>query len=38
MEVIVTFTVNGRERTVTTEGGRSLLEVLREEFEVVGVK
>ena len=38
MEITITLTVNGIDRTVTTEGQRSLLEVLREEFDVTGVK
>ena len=38
MEVTIALTVNGRERVVTTEGTRSLLEVLREEFDVTGPK
>ncbi|HEV8606784.1 MAG TPA: (2Fe-2S)-binding protein [Tepidisphaeraceae bacterium] len=32
------FTVNGQERTVTTEPARTLLDVLREEFQLTGAK
>ena len=38
MDVTVTFTVNGEKRTVTTDRGRPLLEVLREDLEANQVK
>lgn len=38
MDATVTFTVNGEERTVTTDAERSLLDVLREELHVTGAK
>jgi aerobic-type carbon monoxide dehydrogenase small subunit (CoxS/CutS family) len=38
MEKTITFTVNGRERTVTTEPERPLLEVLREDLGLTGTK
>jgi len=38
MDVTVTMTVNGVERTVTTDAQRSLLDVLREEFHLTGPK
>ncbi len=38
MDVTITLTVNGEKRTVTTDPGRSLLEVLREEFQLTGTK
>ena len=34
----ITFTVNGREATLTTETQRSLLEVLREDLQLTGTK
>jgi len=34
----VKFTVNGQEKSVTTDPGRTLLEVLREEFQLTGAK
>ena len=34
----VKFTVNGQERSVTTDGSRTLLDVLREEFQLTGAK
>jgi aerobic-type carbon monoxide dehydrogenase small subunit (CoxS/CutS family) len=34
----IKFTVNGQERTVTTDPGRTLLDVLREEFQLTGAK
>ena len=36
MSTTITFTVNGRERDVTTEEDRPLLEVLREDFDLTG--
>lgn len=38
MDAMVTFTVNGEERTVTTDSSRSLLEVLREDLHLTGAK
>ena len=38
MDTKVSFTVNGREKTVTTDGRRMLLDVLREELGLTGVK
>jgi len=38
MDATFTFTVNGQEKTVTTDRQRSLLEVLREEFHLTGAK
>ena len=38
MDVTVTLTVNGIERTVTTNPDRPLLDVLREEFHLTGTK
>jgi carbon-monoxide dehydrogenase small subunit len=38
MDVTVNFTVNGKKKTVTTDPGRSLLEVLREELDLTGTK
>ena len=38
METTVSFTVNGRDRTVTTDGRRMLLDVLREELNLTGTK
>jgi len=38
MDVTVTLTVNGKKRTVTTDPGRSLLDVLREDFHLTGTK
>jgi aerobic-type carbon monoxide dehydrogenase small subunit (CoxS/CutS family) len=38
MDVTVTLTVNGIERTVTTDPQRSLLDVIREEFGLTGTK
>jgi aerobic carbon-monoxide dehydrogenase small subunit len=34
----IKFTVNGQERTATTDPGRTLLDVLREDFELTGAK
>jgi aerobic-type carbon monoxide dehydrogenase small subunit (CoxS/CutS family) len=34
----ITFTLNGQSRTVTTEPERSLLEVLREDLDLIGSK
>jgi len=34
----IKFAVNGQERTVTTDPGRTLLDVLREEFQLTGAK
>jgi len=34
----ITFTVNGQQRTVTTDGTRPLLEVLREDLHLTGTK
>ena len=38
MNVKVTLTVNGKERTVTTNPERSLLDVLREDLHLTGTK
>ncbi len=38
MEKTIPFTVNGQVRSVTTDPERSLLEVLREEFQLTGTK
>jgi aerobic-type carbon monoxide dehydrogenase small subunit (CoxS/CutS family) len=34
----IKFTVNGQERSVTTDGSRTLLDVLREELQLTGAK
>lgn len=38
MPSTLTFTVNGQNRTVTTDPQRPLLDVLREEFKLTGTK
>ena len=38
MDTKIVFTVNGKSRTVTTDPGRSLLEVLREDLQLTGTK
>jgi len=38
MDVTVTLIVNGKERTITTDRQRSLLDVLREELHLTGAK
>ncbi|MGB2806483.1 MAG: (2Fe-2S)-binding protein [Sedimentisphaerales bacterium] len=38
MDVKVTFTVNGKEKTISTDPERSLLDVLREELHLTGTK
>ena len=38
MDVTITFTVNGEERTVTTDAQRPLLDVLREDLDLTGTK
>jgi aerobic carbon-monoxide dehydrogenase small subunit len=38
MDATITFTVNGQQRAVSTDPQRSLLEVLREELHLTGVK
>src|SRR5258706_11810348 len=38
METTITFTVNGKSRTVTTDPQRPLLEVLREDLQLTGTK
>ena len=38
MDATVTFTVNGEERTVTTDPERYLLDVLREDLHLTGAK
>jgi aerobic carbon-monoxide dehydrogenase small subunit len=38
MEETMTFTVNGQARTLTTDTGRTLLEVLREDLKLTGTK
>src|SRR5262249_62105152 len=37
-DATMNFTVNGQRRTVTTDPGRSLLDVLREELHLTGAK
>ena len=38
MDKSITLTLNGRSRTVTTDPDRPLLEVLREEFHLIGTR
>jgi len=38
MDETITFSVNGRQRTVTTDPRRTLLEVLREDLGLTGTK
>ena len=38
MSVAVRLNVNGTERSVTTDGGRRLLDVLREDLQLTGTK
>ena len=38
MAQTITFTLNGRSRTVTTDPDRSLLELLREDLDLTGTK
>ncbi len=38
MDASITFTVNGRRHTVTTDPQRPLLEVLREDLDLTGTK
>jgi len=38
MDVTVTLTVNGKKKTITTDPGRPLLDVLREELHLTGAK
>jgi aerobic-type carbon monoxide dehydrogenase small subunit (CoxS/CutS family) len=38
MDATITFTVNGRSRTVTTDPKRPLLDVLREDLQLTGTK
>ena len=38
MDTKITFIVNGKSRTVTTDPSRSLLDVLREDFQLTGTK
>ena len=38
MRATITFTVNGRQETVTTDDERSLLDVLREDLQLTGAK
>ncbi|MFL6303298.1 MAG: (2Fe-2S)-binding protein [Candidatus Sulfotelmatobacter sp.] len=38
MDAQITFTLNGRSRTVTTDPGRPLLQVLREDLQLTGTK
>ena len=38
MDATITFTVNGRQRSVTTDPARPLLEVLREDLQLTGTK
>src|SRR5215472_187656 len=38
MDATISFTVNGRSRTVTTDPQRPLLDVLREDLQLTGTK
>lgn len=38
MDAKITFTVNGQQKTVTTDPQRTLLEVLREDLQLTGTK
>ncbi len=38
MDTTISFTLNGKPRTITTDPHRSLLEVLREDFQLTGTK
>ena len=38
MEITVSFTVNGKKKTVTTDAARPLLDVLREDLNLTGTK
>lgn len=38
MDITVSFTLNGKEQTITTDADRSLLDVLREDFHLTGAK
>jgi aerobic-type carbon monoxide dehydrogenase small subunit (CoxS/CutS family) len=38
MDATITFTVNGKSRTVTTDPKRPLLDVLREDLQLTGTK
>ncbi len=38
MEITVSFTVNGKKKTVTTDASRHLLDVLREDLHLTGTK
>ncbi|MFC1782462.1 (2Fe-2S)-binding protein [Planctomycetota bacterium] len=38
MDIIITLTVNGKKRTVSTDPARSLLDVLREDLDLTGTK
>ena len=38
MNTKISFTVNGKSRTITTDPGRPLLEVLREDLQLTGTK
>jgi aerobic-type carbon monoxide dehydrogenase small subunit (CoxS/CutS family) len=38
MDTTITLTVNGTERTITTDPARSLLDVLREDLHLTGTK
>jgi len=38
MDATITFTVNGKSRTVTTDSQRPLLDVLREDLQLTGTK
>src|SRR5678815_3157433 len=38
MDATITFTVNGKSRTVTTDPERPLLDVLREDLQLTGTK
>ncbi len=38
MEVTISLEVNGRQKSVTTDSERTLLEILREDFKLTGTK
>lgn|SRR5487761_1083014 len=38
MDTQIRFTLNGQSRTISTDPGRPLLEVLREDFQLTGAK
>src|SRR5436190_12337035 len=38
MDATITFSINGKSKTVTTDPQRSLLDVLREDLQLTGAK